>query len=237
MKKKIEQTYGKFIRGVMFTVNPIKKVVIKTPCIVHKYINVQAIQILNNDGYEEVAHFYKQNIKPLNEGATWADQDFRSTNHFFHYSKQKGLYGFSNALDEAIKYNREAVKEIKKGNINKSLFYVGVAGHLVQDATVPHHVNNKLLESHRKFEQWIISRLFNEYDFSEKSGVLRLNGLEDFVRANARFASDTYDKYCDIEDREEKYLKISTVILKQAQISTAGYFLNFYEEHIGKKPR
>ncbi|GIM29545.1 phospholipase C [Clostridium polyendosporum] len=219
----------------MVTVNPIKKVVVKTSCIVHKYINMQAIHILNNDGYEDAAQFFKENIKPLNEGAVWADQDFKSINHFFHYSEERGLYGFSNALDEGVRYNREAIRNIKRENLNKALFFVGAVAHLIQDATVPHHVNNRLLKSHKGFESWIRLKLFNHYDFSENSGTLRQTKLKDFMKNNAEVANNAYYRFNQIEDREERYFEISRVILKQAQISTAGYLLNFYEEHVGKQ--
>ncbi|MEK6264234.1 MAG: phospholipase, partial [Clostridium sp.] len=77
MKKKIEATYGKTLRGIMISVNPIKKKIMKTHCIVHKFINIQAIEILENKGYSEVNSFYKGYIKELNRGVTWADQDFK----------------------------------------------------------------------------------------------------------------------------------------------------------------
>ncbi|SUY47824.1 phospholipase C related protein [Clostridium putrefaciens] len=234
-KNKFEFTYGKALHGVMFAVNPFKKLVLKTHCIVHKFINIQAIQILNNDGYVDAGDYYRINIKPLNEGVAWADQDFKSSNHFYHVTKGKGLYGFSDALSEAKKYHKLSLSYLGKGDMNKALFYLGAACHLVQDTTVPHHVNNRLLKKHRKFELWIISKLFSDYSFAVESGILRFNGLEEYIKNNAIIADDTYNKFQVVEDKEERYFKIASVILKQAQITTAGFLLDFYEEYIKDK--
>ena len=230
--KRVERTYGKVIKGLMFAVNPIKKMAVKTTCIVHKFINLQAIHILSNDGYEEASNYYKQYVKYLNDGVTWADQDFKSTNHFFHYSKEKGLYGFSNALEECLKYNRKAIENIEKGNIRKGMFYLGAACHLIQDSTVPQHVNNALLKSHRNFELWIISKLFSDYDFAIEKGLIEYDSVEKYIKANAKVAYETHEKHFELEDKESRYYNISTTILKQAQRSTAGYLLLFYKNNI-----
>lgn len=231
---KFEFTYGKALQGIMFAVNPLKKLVLKTYCIVHKFINIQAIQILNNDGYVEASNFYKNHIKALNEGVTWADQDFKSSNHFYHVSKGKGLYGFSDALKECKKYHSKAVKYLEIADIDKSIYYFGAACHLVQDSTVPHHVNNKLLKKHRSFELWIISKLFTDYSFAVENGTLRYNNIEDYIKHNSLVADETHTKYNSIKDKEERYYKIASTILRQAQITTAGFMLDFYEKYISK---
>ncbi|MBU5592825.1 zinc dependent phospholipase C family protein [Clostridium sp. MSJ-4] len=231
-KNKFEFTYGKALHGIMFAVNPLKKLVLKTHCIVHKFINIQAIQILNNDGYVEAGDYYRDHIKPLNEGVTWADQDFKSSNHFYHVTKGKGLYGFSDALTEGKKYYKMAINYMEAGDTNKALFYLGAACHLVQDTTVPHHVNNKLLKKHRKFELWIISKLFSDYSFAVESGILRFDSIDDYIKSNSQVAYSAYSKFSSIEDKEERYFRISSLILKQAQVTTAGFLLDFYESYI-----
>lgn len=233
MKRGLEFTYGKMMRGAMIVVNPVKKLAVKTHCIVHKFINIQAIQILHNDGYKEAADFYRKNVKALNEGVTWADQDFKSSNHFYHLRKERGLYGFSNALIEAEKYLNMAQKFLAEGKeVNKALFYLGASCHLVQDATVPHHVNNKLLKKHRKFELWIIRRLFSDYSFAVEKGIIRYDEVKDYIKNNAQIAYDAHEKFRYIEELENRYYNISEVILKQAQRSTAGYLLDFYEKNL-----
>ena len=230
MKKKIEATYGNTLKALMITVNPIKKKIMKTHCIVHKYINIQAIEILKNKGYSEVHSFYKTYIKDLNNGVTWADQDFKSSNHFYHHNKGTGLYGFSNALTEFEKYYKTALKFIEAGDIKQALFYFGAACHLVQDATVPQHVNNKLLKSHRNFELWIISKLMSDYSFPIFNEIIEQDNVENYIKTNALFANKTYINCANVVNREEKYNKISVLIVQRAQKTTAGLMLNFYNE-------
>ena len=230
LKKTIEATYGRTLKGLMITVNPIKKKIMKTHCIVHKFINIQAVEILKNQGYSEVHSFYKKYIKELNNGVTWADQDFKSSNHFYHHLKGTGLYGFSNALTEFEKYYKTALKFVEEGDLRQALFYFGAACHLVQDATVPQHVNNKLLKSHRNFELWIISKLMSDYSFPIFNEIIQQDKVEDYIKSNAEFANKTYIYYANVKSKEEKYNKISVLIVQRAQKTTAGLMLNFYNE-------
>lgn len=228
--KKIEATYGRTLKALMITVNPIKKKIMKTHCIVHKFINIQAIEILKNKEFSEVYNFYKANVKELNAGVTWADQDFKSSNHFYHFNKGTGLYGFSNALTEFQKYYKRALKFYEEGDIRQAMFYFGAACHLVQDATVPQHVNNKLLKSHRNFELWIISKLMSDYSFPIFNEIIEEEKVEDYIKSNALFANKTYITYANIKSKEEKYNKISVLIVQRAQKTTAGLMINFYNE-------
>jgi phospholipase C len=230
MKKRVESTYGKALRGLMFAVNPVKKAMLKTHCTVHKFINLQAMQILINEDYKEQHKFYKKYVKAINAGVVWADQDFKSSNHFYHFKEGKGLYGFSDALTECRKYYNKALNYAEAGDFEKSLFYFGAACHLVQDATVPQHVNNKLLKSHRQFELWIISRLMNDYTFTAERGIKRYDTLKEYIVNNAVIANSTHIKYRDVKIIEERYHKIATDILREAQVTTAGVMLDFYED-------
>ena len=230
MKKKIETTYGKTLQGLMFAVNPVKKAVLKTHCTVHKYINMRAIDILKNDRYVEQYNFFKEYIKPLNLGVTWADQDLKSSNHFFHAEKSRGLYGFSDALSECRKYYKKAEGLLKNREIERAVFYFGAACHLVQDVTVPHHVSNRLLKSHRRFELWIIARLMSDYSFEAESGLKRYESLDKYITNNAAMANQAHEKYESIYNLEERYSKLAGEIIKEAQRTTAGFMLDFYDE-------
>ena len=226
---KIERTYGSALRGVFYAVNPLKKKLLKTYCTVHKFIIIQALEILKSDGFEEEYDFFKKHVGFVNEGATWADQDFKSSNHFFHFSKGKGLYGFSNALTECQNYYNISLAYINEGNIPKAMFYFGAACHLVQDVTVPQHVNNKLLKSHRRFELWIISRLLSDYSFMADSGTIRYKGLDSYIVNNAFLANNTYLKNISNKNIEERYQIVASTILKAAQRTTAGFMVDYYE--------
>lgn len=229
MTNRFEKTYGNAVRGMMNAVNPIKKKILKTHCTIHKFINMQAIEILKNEGYQKEFEFFKEHIKPLNEGVTWADQDFKSSNHFYHFSRGKGLYGFSDALTECKKYYNKSLTYMKVKNIDKALFYLGASCHLVQDMTVPHHVNNKLLDSHRGFEIWIIKRFLSDYTFLIDKGIYRYKTVEDYIKSNALMANNVFLKHMNISDKEERYGKMAAIIIKEAQNTTAGFLLDYYE--------
>ena len=89
---KIESVYHEILRSVFVVLNPIKKIVIKTECQVHKYINLHALNILKNDKYMEEYNFFSSHLEEINKGAVWADQDFKSSNHFYNPYKKKVVY-------------------------------------------------------------------------------------------------------------------------------------------------
>ncbi|MCT8977086.1 zinc dependent phospholipase C family protein [Clostridium sp. CX1] len=230
MRGRLEKTYGNTLRGIFTAVNPVKKKILKTHCTVHKFIMIQAIEILKNDGYEKEYDFFRRYISALNAGVAWADQDFKSSNHFYHITKGRGLYGFSDALTECKTYYNKSMEYLNKKDIEKALFYFGSACHLVHDVTVPHHVNNKLLKNHRKFELWIIGRLMTDYSFEAKSGTVLYDTLEDYIKNNSIMANSTYIKYLNIPSRDERYGKVARTILKEAQRTTAGLMVKYYDE-------
>ncbi|WP_010239226.1 zinc dependent phospholipase C family protein [Clostridium arbusti] len=230
MERAIEKNYGKALRGVMATVNPIKKLLIKTYCTVHKYINIKAIEIIKHEGNEEIYGFFFKYIKELNDGAMWADQDFKSTNHFYHFSEGKGLYGFSNALTECKKYYKMAVNYSKAGDRSKAMFYFGAACHLVQDTTVPQHVNNNLLKNHRSFEMWILKKVVSGYNFEVGTESKRYESIDKYIKANAVMSNNTYMKFQGVIDVEKRYRSITNVIIVKAEETTAGFMIDFYKE-------
>jgi phospholipase C len=231
LKKKIENGYGKAVSGVLYVVNPVKKMMMKTNCTVHKFITMQAILILKNDGYKAESDFFRTYISSINKGVQWADQDFKSSNHFYHHEKRIGLYGRSDLLTETLKYYNKALNHVNnEDEIQKAMFDLGAALHLVQDATVPHHVNNKLLKSHRAFELWIVGRLMSDFSFATYSGTKKYDRIEEYVEKNAVMANDVYWKNVNVASKDQRYENIAVVILHEAQRTTAGMMLNFYED-------
>lgn len=224
-----EKIFGMVAKGFMIAANPFKKFAFRTPCLMHRFINIQAVHILENEGYINAADFYREMIKPLNEGATWIDQDFKSTNHFYHFERHKGLYGFSDSLTESMKYKEKIRKHIKEGNLTRALFYAGVICHLTQDMTVPQHVNNKLLESHRDYEVWILSKAWDEIDFSVSRGIIRYPRFEHYISQNSLIANSLYRFSGKMDDKEEDYRFLSERLIAHAQRATAGLLLDFYE--------
>ncbi|ERI90132.1 hypothetical protein HMPREF1982_04072 [Clostridiales bacterium oral taxon 876 str. F0540] len=133
-------------------------------------------------------------------------------------------------MTECKKYHNKSIAYMKLKEIDKSLFYLGAACHLIQDMTVPHHVNNRLLDSHRGFEMWIIKRFMSDYTFLIDKGVLRYKAVEDYIKNNALAANNVYLKYLKVQSKEERYGKMAAAIIKEAQNSTAGFFLDFYDQ-------
>lgn len=231
----IERSYGRVIKSAFWAINPIKKMIMKTECRVHIFLDNQALIILRNDGNVEAYNFFKKYIDELNLGVVWADQDLKSRNHFYSPEREKGLYGSSNALKECISYYTAALTYYGKGEIKKSMFFLGSACHLTQDMTVPQHVNVNLLKYHRKYEQWV-KRMYMQHDrFICYDGGIYLDSVKDFIENNASVAINAYRKYRKIENLERRFFNITDTILCQAQRSTCGVLNMFYKDIMGMR--
>jgi phospholipase C len=151
----LERSYDTLLKAVFGISNPVKKSIIKTQCKVHKFINIHALNILRNDKCEREYNFFLSYIEDINKGAVWADQDFKSTHHFYNPYRKKGLYGRKSAMDLAKEYYSRALDLWKNGNFNKSLFYFGAVLHLIHDMSIPQHANIRLLDNHKQYETFV----------------------------------------------------------------------------------
>lgn len=228
MKKTLEKTYNKTMIGAIKVVNPIKKRFIKTECIVHKFINREALRLLKEKNQTEEYEFYNQYILDLNKGVKWADQDLKSTNHFYHHEKGRGLYGFSNAKDECIKYYDEALRLLNEHNLNNSMFYLGAACHLVQDSTVPAHAM-KHLKKHKPLEKFIVKKVLGGYYTDIKDDIIRYPIIEDYVIYNAKEAVIINMEFDNYHTKKQRFEGISKIIIAKAVRTTAGVLIDFYE--------
>jgi len=226
----LEKSYGKLFNYFLFTVNPFKKIVMKTECQIHRFINVQALEILKNDKFTDAYSLFSDYIEDLNKGVVWADQDLKSAGHFYNPSRNKGLYGSSNALTLAEKYYKNAIDCWRDEDNNASMFYLGAAVHLVQDMTVPQHANIRLLDSHRQYENYIRRTYLNTPKFVVDRGGYYLETIAEFVKCNARTSMKIYAKLKSIEDTSKRYYTITKFTLPLAQKTTAGCFLRFYRD-------
>lgn len=230
MGSKFERTYGKLFKYALSAVNPFKKIIFQAECNIHKFINRRAIEILKNDGFQDAYSFFSDHIVELNSGVVWADQDFKSINHFYSASKKRGLYGHSNALSLGIEYYDKALKHWKIGDIDRAIFFLGAAVHIVQDMTVPQHANIRLLDSHRRFEEFIRQTYVNTPRYVVDQGGYYLSSMEEFIRCNAHTAMKIYRKLKNIRNEEKRFYNISRFILPLAQRTTAGCLLKFYRD-------
>ncbi|MEF9951464.1 MAG: zinc dependent phospholipase C family protein [Clostridium sp.] len=228
--KTIEKSYSFVFRNFLRAVNPLKKKIIKTECEVHRFINSQALEIIKNDKHIEEYAFFKEYSFFIDEGSVWVDQDFKSSNHFYNPITQKGLYGNSNALKEAILYYTKAINLYIKGNIRKSMFYLGAVNHLVQDMAVPQHVNVKLLDNHRKYEVWVIDNYKSYNEFKAESEGIYLDSIKEFIVSNSRSAIKTYSKFENVESTHDRFYNITKEQLILAQKTTAGIMVKFYSD-------
>ena len=224
----LERPYSFIYRNILRAVNPLKKRIIKTECIVHKAINNQSLHILENDRYYDVYELMSSYIDAINDGAVWADQDLKSSNHFYSPTTKRGLYGSSNAKNECESYYNRAINEYILGDKKEAMFYLGAACHLVQDVTIPQHANVRLLDNHRSFENWIIRMHRRFHKFKVYKGGIYLNSISKYIELNSREAIRTHEKYSHIENDHARFYKITSVVLVLAQKTTAGVMVKFY---------
>jgi phospholipase C len=224
----LERTYSLIYKNILRAVNPLKKRVVKTECIVHQAINNQSLNILRNDGYFDVYNFMSTYIDIINAGVVWADQDLKSSNHFYSPITKRGLYGNSNAKNECGSYYNRALNEFILGNKKEAMFYLGAACHLIQDVTIPQHANVKLLKNHRSFENWIIKMYRRFHKFRAYNKGIYLNSIGQYIELNSRQAIKTHEKYSHIKNEHLRFYKITSVILIMAQKTTAGVMVKFF---------
>lgn len=236
MMNVIERSYSAVLRSILWSLNPIKKRVIKTECEVHKFINEQGISILKNDGYSKAYNLMAAYVNDINAGAVWVDQDFKSANHFYSPGKNRGLFGRSNAQREFKIYYNKALCSYHNKKIKKAMFYLGAACHLAQDLTVPQHANIKLMSSHRRYEQWVIRVYKKHDDFRVNRRGVYLKSAYDYIRYNSMKAIETYRNFSNERDKIIRFYKITSIILVLAQKTTAGLMLNFYKDTARIRP-
>lgn len=111
-----------------------------------------------------------------------------------------------------------------------SMFYIGAALHLIQDVTIPQHVNIRLLEDHRQFENFVKRSYENVDAFQAHHGAYLLSSLENYMKFNARIALKIYKQFNHIKDDESRYYRITKCTLPLAQRTTAGAMILFYRQ-------
>lgn len=227
---RFEATYDSMLKTIFHAANPIKKAIINTHCKVHIFINAQALVILKNDGYLKEYNFFDSYFDSINEGAVWADQDFKSSNHFYNPRKKRGLYGRKSAMDLGVEYYNKAIVLWYKRKFNESMFYLGASLHIIQDMTVPQHANIRLLNNHRQYENFIkrTYKTIKEYNAYSDSYILKT--IEDYIEFNARVALRIYKKFKYIKEDTIRFYRVSKCGISIAERTTAGAMLMFYED-------
>lgn len=228
--KTIELYYGKAFRSILKAINPFKKTIIKTEARVHQFINNYALNILKENGYNAEFNEFERHIDTINKGTVWADQDFKSINHFYNPIKKKGLYGHGNALKLTKKYYKIAVNSYKENDIEKSMFYLGASIHIIQDLTIPQHVNIRLLDNHRQYENFVKTTFNKVRDFGTLDKPVIFDDIEDFVRFNTKVALRIHKQFKIIKDDSTRFYKVTLCSLPLAQRTTAGCLIMFIKD-------
>jgi len=226
----IEKVYGEGFKTILWFIKPFKKYFVKTYCEVHMFINKRALEILRNDGHAEAYDLLSQYLHQINTGVYWADQDFRSREHFYNPYTHKGLYGCKSSRQKFARYYGCAKVYWDSGDKEMAMTYLGAAVHLIQDATVPQHGNVNLLKSHRSFENWIKKVHDNFESYAASEGGIYLGNAYSYIEYNAKNAIAIYRRYSTIMNREERFQRIAGQIFPMAQRTTAGCFLDFYND-------
>jgi phospholipase C len=117
---------------------------------------------------------------------------------------------------------------------DNSLFYLGAALHLIQDVTIPQHVNIRLLEDHRQFENFVKKSFQTVRAFQAEQGAYVMSTIENYVKFNARTALKIYKRFRNIKDDESRYYRITKCTLPLAERTTAGAMILFYNQVVNR---
>ena len=227
---RIESTYNIILTRLFQIANPIKKSIKKTECKVHIFLNQYALDILMNSKYIQEYNIVSSYNFSINEGSVWADQDFKSSSHFYNPFKKRGLYGRKNAMDLAKEYYQEALNNWHYGDEKKAMFYLGASAHIVQDMTVPQHANIRLLGNHHQYEAYVNKVYKDLIGFTQESNPYILDNIEDYIRFNSRMSLKVYRKFRHIRENENRYFRIIKCTIPLAKRTTAGLFITFCKD-------
>ncbi|WFA09348.1 zinc dependent phospholipase C family protein [Tissierella sp. Yu-01] len=227
---RLETSYNYVLNRIFNLANPIKKSVKKTECKVHIFLNAHAIDILLEGKHLKEYNLFKSYIWSINEGVVWADQDFKSSSHFYNPDKRRGLYGRKNAKELATEYYRKSINLWKYGDKKLAMLYLGASVHIVQDMTVPQHANIKLLDDHYQYENYVKKTYQSLIGFNEEKKPYILDSIADYIRFNSRVSLKVYRRFKHVKEDECRFYKTLRCTLPIAKRTTAGVFLMFYKD-------
>lgn len=209
---------------VLIAMSPLQKI-FDRPGLTHEFCNQQALSILRNDGFSNYADLLHPYMAELNLGVYWADKDWKNVHHYFEPCTGKGLWQFTNAVDNFNMYYELALRATKLHNFKKAVFFLGAASHLVQDLCVPHHAKAKLLSGHKAYEGWAQER-YDKYAAQTQGFYNEGRPAASLLVSNAYMAADFFD-WVKHDGDYTLYDKATSVLLPQAQRTTAGLFRHF----------
>ena len=219
----IGQALGKVTKLLLASAGPLQYF-IDSQGVTHVHCLEQAYIALKYDDKEDVANLYKAYHATLTKGLYWADRGWKNVNHFYSHPDKQGIIVWPGATGECQYYFNKAFNYFPH-NIDKGMFYLGAALHIVQDMCVPHHSLGIIFDGHKEFETWATE---NWGKFPTISGAyLPYSHPAQWIDHNARVSSSLYplvsqDKGCS----EESYKKAAEVLIPLTIATSAG-FLDF----------
>ena len=212
---------GRSLEKTFSIISPIKNKFSKPDCRVHVFIQKNALDSLWINGYYEIYDFFYKYQNQINQGIIWADQDLKSYSHFFNVFMNKGLPGAEyNALTLAQKYYKCAINYFYRGNIDKSMFYLGAVCHLVQDVNVPQHAMGYLLNNHMQFENYVKANYLKINRFKTYKEPIIFDSIEEYIEYNSLNAIRTEHMYKNIRNLKTKFYLTAEKSLELSHEST-----------------
>jgi phospholipase C len=198
----------------------------------HQDLGELALAVLANDNRTYASQYMQAsdpNGKELRqwflEGLYDCDRLDLARNHYYDPLTGKGLTEYS-SLELCQDLYDDAVRYWKDGDYGRSVYYLGRATHMVQDAAQPYHGHNDPLNGHSEFESWL--------DAHSGQFVVTSGGLYNystnaslFVDKNARAV---YNFYADVKGgnaSDDSYAQVAAIIEPLAVRSTAGFLAMF----------
>ncbi|MCL6609967.1 MAG: zinc dependent phospholipase C family protein [Peptococcaceae bacterium] len=192
----------------------------------HLFLNRQALTMLKNDGMLRPYQVLLKYKSIIDLGNLWADQGLKFFAHYYEPKEGKGILPWISAKTLAQKYFISSLYHWKKGNHERSMFYLGALAHIVQDMCVPHHAMGIPFNGHRKFELWALK---NKHKFKLEDGGIYgvFDNIMDLIDNNAYIAKKYYT---DLLNFNVKYYNATKDTLHLAQKTTAHLF-DYFVKH------
>lgn len=227
-EKIISQTLSKMTKLLLASASPLQYF-FDSPGVTHVQCLKQAYIVLKSDGKEDTASLFKAYHSMLAKGLYWADRGWKNVNHFYSHPDKQGITSWPGATAECQYYFNKAFIYFPK-NVNKGMFFLGAALHLIQDMCVPHHALGILFDGHKEYETWATQ---NWDRFSTPCGAyLEFSHPAQWIEHNASLSKPLYPLVSQKEAcSEESYHRASEVLIPLTIATSAG-FLDFVSKRL-----
>ncbi|MFZ3129736.1 MAG: zinc dependent phospholipase C family protein [Desulfosporosinus sp.] len=217
------QTLGKMTKLLLASASPLQYF-LDSPGVTHVHCLDQAYIALKHDGKEDIARLFNAHHSTLTKGLYWADRGWKNVNHFYSHPDKQGIIGWPDATAECQYYFNRAFS-FSPNNIDKCMFFLGAALHLVQDMCVPHHSLGIVFDGHKEFETWATQ---NWAQFPTTRGMyLPFSHPAQWMDYNAGVSAPLYPWVSQEAGCSEESYKRASEILIPLTIATSAGFLDF----------